>query len=348
MKKIFLFSLCLLAGFAINAQNCQKSNTSCTKDYSKLSCTKSKDAYQSEYQHKKHKKAYAKKHVPKWVIGSVGLSLGQDQDRLSNLGNDYFLSMVKSDLNNDYSQLNFEKGDIQSMTCENPNLRLDVSLIPTFARNLELRFGINAISNRIDAISYNTNYYESWDALSNSSNISFTSYSNEIALESSILKTASIANFLKFSAGLGSNVGTSFNNRLHIYGSETGAYTADNIDFRSEAGIIDTYSSSTENFYEGNIEMSNGFHHRAFAIGGVGINFFKRLELGVEGRLGMGYRYNPGAAVQATKLSSIFLTARWNLKGPSKYKANNKKSCGSNYKKTSCTKSKKSCAKSKE
>ncbi len=346
MKKFLLFSLCLLFGFAINAQNCQKSKSSCTTSYDKSSCKKSTEAYQqSSYHHKKN--AYADKKVPKWVIGSIGISLGQDQDRLSNLGSDYFLDMVKSDLNNDYSNLNFEKGDIHSMTCENPNVRLDLSLIPTFARNLELRLGINAISNRIDAISYDWSNQENWDDLRNSSNISFTSYSNEVAAEAAILKTLKVANFLKFSAGLGSNVGTSFNNRLHVYGSEPGVYTAESIDFRSE-GDIRGNNWGNNNYYEGDIEMSNGLHHRAYAVGGVGLTFFKRLELGVEGRYGMGYRYNPGAAVQSTRLSSIFMTARWNLNTASKYQNKAKKSCGSYYKKESCTKAKKSCSKSKE
>lgn len=342
MKNLFVFALCILFSFSLSAQNCSKKTSSCTKTYNKSSCTKTNDYYQSKHEYKKYKN-YADTKVPKWVIGSIGLSLGQDQDRLSNLGNDYFLDMVKTPLNDNYSNMNFEKGDIISMTCENPNVRLDVSLVPTFARNLELRLGINAIGNRIDAISYNFNNFNSWeqfDNYDNNSQLSFTSYSNELALEGALIKTAKLAHIFKFSAGIGSNVGASFNNRLHIYGSDDGAFTADNIDFRSEGAIIESYTQSSNSFYDGDIELSNGFHHRAFVVGGAGVTFFKRLELGVEGRLGMGYRYNPGAAVQATKLSSIFLTARWNLKSASKYQKKNKKSCSSYYNKKSCSKSK--------
>ena len=72
-------------------------------------------------------------------------------------------------------------------------------------------------------------------------------------------------------------------------------------------------SYDEESFYEFS-SIKNVLHQRAFLQGGMSIIILKRLELGVDARLGVGYRLNQGNSIKTTHLFGGGLVAKWNLK----------------------------------
>lgn len=118
MKKINLFTLLILCGFAASAQS---------------------DLFSTPY---------------KWQIKKWGLSFGSDMDMLGSVEHDYLLSTLRGDTDMDYSNLQFDDQTIYSMTCENPHLRLTATLPVPRMKNAELNVSAIFVGNKIDAVSY--------------------------------------------------------------------------------------------------------------------------------------------------------------------------------------------------
>ena len=248
-----------------------------------------------------------------WQIKKAGIHLGMDMDMLSQgLNHEYFFSMSKDKPNNDFTSMSFDDGSMYSMVCENPNIRLEMSLVSPYFKNTEWRFALNTIINRIDAISY----YNS-DGYGNSDYLSFNSYGNELSLESVLLKSIPFMKVFEIHGGVGTNIGFSFGNSLSVYGSSSD-YTADQVNFNNLNEISNTVSNSNYDYFSEYYNLSNGINQRAFLQAGASVTVFNRIEMGIDVRGGLGYRGNFGAPVAFTMLKALSLSAKYVLKNPRK------------------------------
>ena len=244
-------------------------------------------------------------------IKKYGIATTIDQDRVNGLDAEYFSNLSRDGFQNNLTDQEFSERSIISMTCENPAVRFDITVLPFRAKpNLQLNLGTSIMFNRVD----NTNY--DWSPAfnnfgntdSNFSRMSFSSYSHEAALEGSLLYHAKLA-FLHFYGGAGTNLGYTFAGNMYVDGSY-------NNDESFEATGVDGGSLENNDIVEFREyhDMKNSLHQRVFLHGGVSVIFLKRLELGVEARRGVGYRYNTGNPLKFTNLVSGGLSLRWNLK----------------------------------
>lgn len=241
-----------------------------------------------------------------WQVKSIDLGLGVEQDMVNKLSFDY----LKQNLRNpsDLAQFegkSFDEVHMYSMICENPHLRLGFTLESDVLRNTELRIAAVGIFNRIDAISY----YNHDDYFQNSEYLNISSYTNEIAGEIALVKNAYLTRFFRVFGGAGTNLGFNMSNYLHVNASNTNVVNDWSL---LETGQI-TGPIIEEEYYYSDSEVRSGIQQRVFAQAGFGVTLFRKLELGMETRLGVGYRYHFGGAASAARLQSFALTGRWML-----------------------------------
>lgn len=236
-------------------------------------------------------------------VTKFGTSYGFDQDMLDGLGQEYLLKTARGDASGDFSNLNFEDSDLMAMACENPNVRFDMTLQPNFIKNTDLRISLAGMFNRIEDVHYQNG----------ASSLNISSINNEIGFETSLVKNANLGNFLHFYGGFGTNAGVSFMGQMWV-----DQYNENTIATQEEPVVIDDPVLPQINVIERDnsreYDLKSGFHNRFFVEGGVGLRFFKRMELGVEGKYGLGYRVVAGAPLRHTKTLSLGIYTRWVLK----------------------------------
>jgi len=239
-------------------------------------------------------------------IKKYGISASNDQDRVTGLDAQYFNNLSKTEFSPAFMEGDFPKEAISSMTCENPTFRAEVTVMPSLkSTNLQLNLGTSLMLNRVDATEYSF-WGSGYD--SNVNNIEFNSYSNEAALDASLVYHQKLL-FLHFYGGLGTNLGYTFAGNMQV----TGTYAnEDEVVYDGSDG--GSYSTTEYVSFSENHQMKNSLHQRAFLQGGVSVIFFKRLEFGLEARRGIGYRYNAGNPAKFTNLIAGGLNLRWNLK----------------------------------
>lgn len=240
-------------------------------------------------------------------LKKFGISTTTDQDRVNGLDAEYFTKLSRSGVSEDIANQNFPEEAITSMTCENPSIRIELTVLPFRASpNLHLNLGTSVMFNRIDATGYS---FQEYGSLQNNMNdIKFNSISDEAALDASLLYNKKFA-FVNLYGGVGTNLGYTFNGDMQIEGQYLNSET-EAADGRDGGSV----STSEYVYFSEYHRMKNSLHQRAFLQAGVSVVFFKRLELGIEGRRGIGYRYNAGNAMKFTNLLSAGFTAKWNLK----------------------------------
>jgi hypothetical protein len=246
-----------------------------------------------------------------WEIAKVNLHFGMDKDMLKDMHQDMFLDMAKEEILFNYSSLEFDNTDMYSMICENPNIRLEASLSSPVFKNTEWRIGLNAIINRIDAITYSNprNYYGDSDYLN------FNNTSNEISIESAVLKSLSLGKRFSLQGGIGANVGYSYKNRLDIWGSALNL-SANQVTYSNLGEVSETISSSNYEYHNDSYSLRDGVSQRAYLIAGANFRVLKRVELGFDIRRGYGYRAIFGSPVATTKLHAFSLSAKYKFKTP--------------------------------
>jgi len=232
-------------------------------------------------------------------IKKVGISLGQDWDMLPGLSKDMLLSKTDGSMADALSPL-FDLDDSYqySGTCENPNIRASLVLEPQRWSNVELHTSGVFIFNRIDAIYMSDSDDEGY------SYADIEMRSNEIGLEGVLLKRVPVFGWdaLNLYGGVGTNAGYQFGNRLYAKASET------------EYDVVrPTGDRYTEEIHESSIK--NGISARVFGQAGIGVTFFGRVELGLEGRYGAGFRHYSGTDTDFSNLHSIALNLKYVLKG---------------------------------
>lgn len=238
-------------------------------------------------------------------IKKFGITASYDQDMIKNIGADYFIAVSKDGIDADIANVNFRSQDLYSMICENPAARVELTLQPFRGlKNIELNTGASIMFNRNDGSYYNF-YYNNQSA--NYERINFSSYSHEAALDAALLYHHKFS-FLHLYGGVGTNVGMTFAGNMRV----NGYYTKENVE--NGTGVDGGEISESELVYfNESHRMKNLFHQRVFAQGAATIQLFGRLELGLEGRLGVGYRA-AGGMFAPTELHSVGIIAKWMLK----------------------------------
>ena len=245
-----------------------------------------------------------------WKIKKFNVSFGFDTDMIKNLEYEYMLKTGVGVDESKYAGLDFAPEDMYGGVCENPNIRLGVTMGVPGLRNVDLNLGAMAVFNRYDGVYYNTtNSFE--DYLNSDYNyLSITSMNDEIALEASIDKSVNFLRFFNLYGGLGTNIGYSYRGELQING---------NIDERSVDPNLarensDIVMGNTFHDYEyETFDLKDGLHQRVFGHLGVSGVILKRLEIGLDYRHGVGYRKVFDGPTKTTRLNSIGLSFNWLL-----------------------------------
>ena len=238
-------------------------------------------------------------------IKKFGISSTVDQDRLQGLDASYFDGLSKDGISAEVMENDFDPVDIISMTCENPALRAEITVLPfRTSPNIQLNMGTGIMFNRIESTGYG--FYNS--NLNSNEYYRFRSYSHEAALDGSLVYNLKLWAFNLY-GGAGTNLGYTFDGDLDIEGH----YWNENGETFPGSDGGQTSEGEFVSFYESH-DMKNSLHQRVFLHGGVSIIFFKRLEVGLEGRRGVGYRYNTGNPLKFTDLVSAGFNVKWNLK----------------------------------
>lgn len=244
-----------------------------------------------------------------WKLKSLGISMGIEQDKILNFGGNSFMRM--SGYEDLFSSRGLDPSDLSvySGLCENPHLRLQAIFQPSAFPKLEFHTALVAMINRVDGISYFSDEYldDYYDYFT------VDSWGSEVAGELALIRRFSAGPFSIY-GGLGTNLGFHFANEMNIYASQS--YTAETLSF-SETGIarFEFESEQAEAEYlEDYRPLSAGISQRVFAQLGGSITLKKRLELGMEGRYGYGYRLHFNEKALGTNLHSFAIFGRWNLK----------------------------------
>ncbi len=239
-----------------------------------------------------------------YKVASFGLSAGVDEDRVQGLSNDYMLNSAGMATPAEIAAT-LEGASVYSMICENPYFKADVALKNG---DKELRLGVYAIINRIDAISsYGSRSAEYVD---------LTSYGHEVGVEVAHLWRSNKLCGWSLYGGGGTQMGVGFGNYLH--GSISSSSTIEALSFRQNGGTFtssQTVQSGSRNYdYYISEQVPASLHGRAFAMGGASFNI-RRIEFSLEGRWGYGFRQNKHAGA-ITNLRSIHGGIRYNLRRP--------------------------------
>lgn len=230
-------------------------------------------------------------------IKKFGISIGQDWDMLPGLSTDMLLRKTDSRTANDIQPfLNSAYSYQFSGYCENKNFRLSLVLEPQRLKNVELHTSGVFIFDRMDGV----HFYDSHD--NGYSNLNFTLHGNEVDVEAVLLKKVPVLGFmgkkfLNLYGGIGSNLGYQFGNYMSVNSYSSTRPDRDSDDWDRE------YTQSYDN-------INDGISARVFAQAGLGVTFFRRVELGFEVRYGAGFRHYFATDTDFTNLHS----AAFNLK----------------------------------
>ena len=242
-------------------------------------------------------------HVGAYEFASFGASFGVDEDRVRGMDADYFFRSAGVEAAPRLREL-IDASEVYSMVCENPMLRVDVSLRD---RAKELRLGLYGIFHRLDGISHfgGSGYYD------------LETIGHELGLEGAHLWRSNLWRHFHAYGGAGVQLGYGFGTKLHGYTSAVS--TLEDISFRANGGDVvsnqqleDTYVGYDD---YGQFDVPNALHGRAFAVAGLAFDICDRLEFNTEGRFGYGFRQNAEAGA-ATQLRSWTMGLRWNVRTP--------------------------------
>ena len=229
----------------------------------------------------------------KFKITKFRISTGEDNDMINNMNYTYFVNQIGQNQDFPFRNEEFPSANFHSGVCENPNFSIGLTLTHPKLKNFEWRNTFNIMKNRNDAV----NYYD--PRANNGEYISFYGSHNEFGLESALLYQLKVLPFLNLYGGVGTNIGLTTNNSI--------CYSAyfnmdeNEIDTRSDSDMFGCYDTGT---------MVN---QRLFYELGVGVELFKRVELGFNVRNGIGYRAGNGHTV-GTRLQSANLSLSYILR----------------------------------
>ncbi len=242
-------------------------------------------------------------YIGKFKVKKIGVSMGADTDMVSNLDGAYFIDQLRDDQIVGINDLDFDNYGFSGGVCENPHWRGSITLGIPGADALEWTNSLVIMPDRLDGVSYNTiNDAGEWEYLN------LTQTQDEVALETSLLARLDLGP-IKLYGGAGTNLGVTFNNMVRVSGTHNDVFDQNAGEFVD----IPTRPGNNTWFYD-QYDTRKNFNQRVFLQGGGSLVFFKRVELGIEMRYGVGYRAAIGAELRKTNLISAGFTAKWLLK----------------------------------
>ena len=248
----------------------------------------------------------------KWGVKKWSLSLGQDQDMLGSVEHDYLLSTVRGNTTMDYSNLDFQEKEITSMTCENPHLRFIATLPVPGRKNLEFNVAALLVVNKIDEVDYYNPGFD--DNFTGEQSMSFRARSHEVGLEAGLMKNWSVGKAINLYGGAGTSAGVS-GGRINISGENMLVDDKNEIlNFSRAEDEIPANNVTLHQRYNDNYQMKTGWYQRGFLQAGIGFVLFRRVELGMEYRYGVGYRAIEGAGTKGTRYKSAAVKVSYLLK----------------------------------
>lgn len=248
-------------------------------------------------------------HIGQFKVKKVDFSLGYETDYINDMDYSFFVGHMDETQQARLSELNFENSDFYAGICENPSINLGLTLVHPALPRLEWRNALAIKPNRVDGISYyNNSDYDGAYITMNGRHAEFT-------LESAGLFKASILGILNLYGGAGTNIGLTTNNETCVFTSFD--LTANDISFRNTNEINNNVPSGQYGSGDGYHDCFNTgsqINQRVFLQVGAGLVFFKRVELGMDIKYGVGYRADFGHSMDGTQLVAVNLSARYILK----------------------------------
>jgi hypothetical protein len=217
-------------------------------------------------------------HTPNWQIAKFGIALGGDIDMPLGLDYNYLLNTAE-EVDFDYSELAYDKGEMTNMNCDNGTFRLNMSFRPFRSADSELQLSFLSIDGRIDKVRYES---------PNGQYLEVSAANEETALEALFLKNSRAGRSWRFHAGLGTNVGYSHGGEIQVKG---------HLLHKADSDVPNTLEEVDYKY-----RQSDGINQRLFLQGGMAVRFLKRLEFGFECRKGLGYRASFGGPFNMTLL----------------------------------------------
>jgi len=248
-------------------------------------------------------------HIGKFKVKKIDFSLGYETDYINSMDYGFFVDQMDAVQQAKLAELNFADSEFYSGICENPSINVGLTLVHPAVRSLEWRNSIAYKPNRVDAISYynNSDYDGAY--------INLSGRHAEFTIESAAIFKLSLLNLLNLYGGIGTNMGITNNNTTCVFTSFD--LTADDISFRNTAEVEENVPSGaygSGDGYNDCFQTGSQFNQRAFLQVGAGLVFFKRIELGLDIKYGVGYRADFGHSVDGTQLVSTNLNLRYILK----------------------------------
>lgn len=248
-------------------------------------------------------------HIGKFKVKKIDFSLGYETDYINSMDYGFFVHQMDYLQQAKLAELNFENSDFYSGVCENPSINVGLTLVHPALPSLEWRNAFAVKPNRVDAISYyNRSDYDG-------AYINLTGSHAEFTLESAAIFKLSILKLLNLYGGVGTNLGITNNNTTCVFTSFD--LTADDISFRNTNEVIDNVPAGTYGSGDGYsdcFQTGSQLNQRAFLQVGAGLVFFKRVEIGLDIKYGVGYRADFGHSIDGTQLVATNLNLRYILK----------------------------------
>ena len=207
------------------------------------------------------------------------------------LGHQYLLQTV---VHNDFdaSSIPFEDGELIRMDCDNGTFRTGASFASANKPNNEFQFALLSIDGRIDMVRYELPEDRHF--------VEVSATNQEIAIEGVYVYREQASKTFSFHVGGGTNVGYSYDGKVHI----RTYYETD-----SETDTPNTVEETDLEY-----DQKNSINQRIFIQGGLGIRFLKKMEFGLILRRGLGYRATLDGPFKFTTLKrSIGLSLNYTL-----------------------------------
>ncbi len=241
-------------------------------------------------------------YLGKFKVQKIGVSLGADQDRIHNMDSAYFMDQLEANQKIGFQDIDIDNYYLEGGICENPHARLSMTLAVPKVSKLEWTNSLVLMAGRIDGVSY-----EGKNDLGDSQYLTMRQTQDEIALESTMIYRHDLG-MMKLYGGAGTNLGVTFNNRINISATNVSLFDFDGREFNDSP--LDWSSPRFNQIFN----TKQNVNQRIFLQGGMAIVLFKRLEMGMDVRYGIGYRAAKNADIRRTNLVSTGFTAKWVLK----------------------------------
>lgn len=240
-----------------------------------------------------------------WKITKVGIQSGQDIEMPKDMDHRYLLSMSKNPTNYNYSALDFNEQHVESMACDNPNVRLTFAAAPTAWEKTEFQVSAVGIFDRLDMIHFVKDDRNDYQELQ------IDVISNEVALEVGVVHYVPITKCIRFFGGAGTNFGYSFGGRMDIEGNVSVVENTVTFSQFREGPTDGAEQTIPRQSIRESQEISDGIHQRAYIQAGFGATFFKRFEVILDWRGGIGYRNLFNSPSRGTTIESTNLGFFW-------------------------------------